>query len=168
MWYTWRITLPLNAFMYERQWSFCVPIFEIQRKLFFGSYNVRSVVRPNYWGCSSPRNKALDSHHTWTCVHGWNQLNVNCASRYASKKKTPAFLDEWSLLASRVRTVYGATRPMGLNPEDTKPRTDRCVIVFECTVNSSAHNQSIGEVVPFEAKNKRCNFRTYRSIKNLA
>ena len=32
-----------------------------------------------------------------------------------------------SFSSKRARTVYGATRPMGLNTEDTKLRTDRCV-----------------------------------------
>ena len=32
-----------------------------------------------------------------------------------------------SFSSKRARTVYGATRPMGSNTEDTKLRTDRCV-----------------------------------------
>ena len=33
-----------------------------------------------------------------------------------------------SFSSKRARTIYGLTRPMGSNTEDTKLRTDRCVI----------------------------------------
>ena len=37
---TRRILLPLNTFVYGRQWSFCVPILYAQKKLVFGSYKI--------------------------------------------------------------------------------------------------------------------------------
>ena len=62
---------------------------------------------------------------------------------------------------------YGDIRHMGSNMEDTELRTDRCVTEpLSSRVNSSAHRQSIGDVVPFETENMRCDFRINRSEKN--
>ena len=85
---------PLNALMFNFGGDVnLIPFFDTFTELFLRSDKVRTIIRPDHSGRTTPTgNKPLLSHYTGTCVHGRNDFNIDITSSQTSEVKSPPLL----------------------------------------------------------------------------